>query len=105
MPENKPNEYWIEQLKEKREKINAISPSFCSAKWLQTTLYLQNGYNHSCHHPSPHKIPIKEVQENPAALHNSNYKKQQRIKMLNGERPKECDYCWRIEDQLSLIHI
>ena len=99
MSENKPNEYWIEQLKEKREKINAISPSFCSAKWLQTTLYLQNGYNHSCHHPSPHKIPIKEVQENPAALHNSNYKKQQRIKMLNGERPKECDYCWRIEDQ------
>ncbi|MBR20734.1 MAG: hypothetical protein CMA64_11430 [Euryarchaeota archaeon] len=93
------NEYWIEQLKQKREKINQISPSFCSAKWLQTTLYLQNGYNHSCHHPSPHKIPVEEVLENPAALHNSKYKKQQRIKMLNGERPKECDYCWRIEDQ------
>ena len=99
MPENKPNEYWIEQLKEKREKINQISPSFCSAKWLQTTLYLQNGYNHSCHHPSPHKIPVEEVLENPAALHNSKYKKQQRIKMLNGERPSECDYCWKIEDQ------
>ena len=99
MTENKPNEYWIEQLKQKREKINAISPSFCSAKWLQTTLYLQNGYNHSCHHPSPHKIPVKEVLENPAALHNSNYKKEQRVKMLNGVRPKECDYCWKIEDQ------
>tara|TARA_B100000900_G_scaffold119582_1_gene100911 strand:- start:27709 stop:29097 length:1389 start_codon:yes stop_codon:yes gene_type:complete len=99
MAENKPNEYWIEQLKQKREKINDISPSFCSAKWLQTTLYLQNGYNHSCHHPSPHKIPVKEVLENPAALHNSNYKKEQRVKMLNGVRPKECDYCWRIEDQ------
>ena len=96
---SKPNEFWIEQLKQKREKINQISPSFCSAKWLQTTLYLQNGYNHSCHHPSPHKIPVEEVLENPAALHNSKYKKQQRIKMLNGERPKECDYCWRIEDQ------
>ena len=99
MAENKPNEFWIEQLKQKRKKINEISPSFCSAKWLQTTLYLQNGYNHSCHHPSPHKIPVEEVLENPAALHNSKYKKQQRIKMLNGERPKECDYCWRIEDQ------
>ena len=96
---SKPNEFWIEQLKQKREKINQISPSFCSAKWLQTTLYLQNGYNHSCHHPSPHKIPVEEVLENPAALHNSKYKKQQRIKMLNGERPSECDYCWRIEDQ------
>ena len=97
MPQS--NEYWIEQLKEKRIKINNISPSFCSAKWLQTTLYLQNGYNHSCHHPSPHKIPVQEVLDNPAALHNSNFKKQQRIKMLNGERPSECDYCWRIEDQ------
>ena len=93
------NEHWIEVLKEKRIKINEISPSFCSAKWLQTTLYLQNGYNHSCHHPSPHKIPVQEVLDNPAALHNSNFKKQQRIKMLNGERPSECDYCWRIEDQ------
>lgn len=93
------NEHWIEVLKEKRIKINDISPSFCSAKWLQTTLMLQNGYNHSCHHPSPHKIPVAEVKENPAALHNSNYKKQQRIKMINGERPRECDYCWRIEDQ------
>ena len=93
------NEHWIEVLKEKRIKINDISPSFCSAKWLQTTLMLQNGYNHSCHHPSPHKIPVAEVTQNPAALHNSNFKKQQRIKMINGERPSECDYCWRIEDQ------
>ena len=93
------NEHWIEVLKEKRIKINEISPSFCSAKWLQTTLMLQNGYNHSCHHPSPHKIPVAEVVQNPAALHNSNFKKQQRIKMINGERPSECDYCWRIEDQ------
>lgn len=85
-------------LKEKREKINAVSPSFCTAKWLQTTLYLQNGYNHSCHHPSPHKIPLEEIENDPAALHNSKFKKQQRKKMLAGERPSECDYCWKIED-------
>ena len=95
---SKTNEHWIEVLKEKRIKINDISPSFCSAKWLQTTLYLQNGYNHSCHHPSPHKIPIEEVEQNPAALHNSKYKKEQRKKMIEGERPRECDYCWKIED-------
>lgn len=59
---------------------------------------MQNGYNHSCHHPSPHKISIEEVEANPAALHNSNFKKQQRAKMLKGERPSECDYCWNIED-------
>jgi pyruvate-formate lyase-activating enzyme len=92
------NEQKIFVLKDKRDKINLISPSFCTAKWLQTTLYLQNGYNHSCHHPSPHKIPIEEVKNNPAALHNSRYKKKQREMMLAGQRPAECDYCWKIED-------
>ena len=92
------NEQQIAILEEKRKKINEISPSFCAAKWLQTTLYLQNGYNHSCHHPSPHKIPEEEVIKNPAALHNSSFKKEQRKKMLKGDRPSECDYCWKIED-------
>lgn len=92
------NEDRIRILEEKREKINSVSCSFCTAKWLQTTLYLQNGYNHSCHHPAPHKIPLEEVLADPAALHNSKFKKQQRIKMINGERPAECDYCWKIED-------
>lgn len=92
------NEQKIFILKQKREKINSVSPSFCTAKWLQTTLYLQNGYNHSCHHPSPHKIPLEEIEKDPSALHNSNFKKSQRALMLNGERPHECDYCWKIED-------
>lgn len=95
---NTTNENRIIVLEERRDVINQVSPSFCSAKWLQTTLYLQTGFNHSCHHPSPHKIPEAEVLENPAALHNSKFKKEQRKKMLDGERPKECDYCWNIED-------
>lgn len=82
----------------RRDRMNQVSPSFCTAKWLQTTLYLQTGFNHSCHHPSPHKIPEEEVIANPAALHNSYYKKEQRAKMLKGERPDECGYCWNIED-------
>lgn len=92
------NEQKIQILKNKRDLINSVSPCFCTAKWLQTTLYLQNGYNHSCHHPAPHKIPLEEVLKDPAALHNSSFKKIQRTKMLNGERPEECKYCWNIED-------
>ena len=92
------NEDKIAILEDKRNKINNVSCSFCKAKWLQTTLMLQNGYNHSCHHPAPHKIPLEEVEADPAALHNSQYKKEQRSKMLNGERPSECNYCWKIED-------
>jgi len=92
------NEHKIQVLKDKRDLINNVSCSFCTAKWLQTTLYLQNGYNHSCHHPSPHKIPVDEVVIDSSALHNSSYKKKQRELMLAGERPGECDYCWNIED-------
>ena len=92
------NEQRIQILKDKRDLINKVSPSFCTAKWLQTTLMLQNGYNHSCHHPSPHKIPLGELAADPRALFNSQHKKQQRQLMLAGERPQECDYCWNIED-------
>jgi organic radical activating enzyme len=92
------NEQKIQILKDKRDLINSVSHSFCTAKWLQTTLYLQNGFNHSCHHPAPHKIPIDEVLQDPNALHNSNYKKSQRQLMLKGIRPQECSYCWNTED-------
>jgi hypothetical protein len=86
------------KLNETAFKLNNVSESFCLAKWYQLTLYLQNGFNHSCHHPGPHKIPVDEVLADPAALHNSNYKKQQRKLMLEGQRPSECEYCWNIED-------
>jgi len=92
------NEQRIKILEEKREKINNVSCSFCTAKWLQTTLLLQNGYNHSCHHPAPHKIPLHEIKADPAALHNSRHKKKMRKMMLEGNRPSECGYCWKIED-------
>ena len=88
-----------DELNETRDLLNSISPSFCLAKWLQHTLYLQNGMNHSCHHPPTHKIPVEEVLANPKALHNTKHKKERMKQMLDGERPKECDYCWRVEDQ------
>jgi organic radical activating enzyme len=88
-----------DELNETRDLLNSISPSFCLAKWLQHTLYLQNGMNHSCHHPPTHKIPVEEVKANYKALHNTQHKKERMKQMLDGERPKECDYCWRVEDQ------
>jgi organic radical activating enzyme len=81
-----------------RDQLNEISPSFCVAKWKQVTMHLQTGMTHSCHHPSPHKIPLAELAENPSALHNTKFKKLQRKAMLEGDRPAECDYCWRVED-------
>jgi hypothetical protein len=82
----------------KKEKLDPVSCSFCVAKWKQVTLHLHTGQTHSCHHPVPHKIPVEELDGNPSALHNTKFKKLQRKQMLEGDRPKECDYCWRVED-------
>ena len=81
-----------------QRKLNNIGPGLCMAKWTQSTIHLGQGLTHSCHHPDPHHIPIEEIEINPAALHNTAYKKSVRKEMLEGKRPKECDYCWRIED-------
>lgn len=81
-----------------KDKINSVSPSFCLAKWKQVTLHLQTGHNHSCHHPTTHKIGLDEIAKSPSALHNTVYKKKQRKQMLEGLRPKECEYCWKVED-------
>ena len=53
----------LENLNRVRDDLNQISPSFCLAKWLQHTLYLQTGMNHSCHHPPVHKIPVSEIEK------------------------------------------
>jgi organic radical activating enzyme len=85
-------------VKKVRDRLNAVSPSFCTQKWLHETLYLHTGDNHSCYHPRPHHIGIDEITNDPSALHNTQWKKEQRKKMLEGERPQECYYCWNIED-------
>ena len=84
-----------------RDKLNKTGPGFCLAKWTQVTMHLGTGMTHSCHHPVAHKIPLEELKDNPGALHNTKHKKQARKEMLNGERPSECDFCWRIEDNTN----
>jgi hypothetical protein len=87
-----------ERLKKTFEIVNAISPSFCAAKWYNASIWLSNGRTASCHHPPAHYIPTKELLKDPSALHNTEFKKEQRRKMLSGERPEECGYCWKVED-------
>ena len=81
-----------------RDKLNAVGPGMCLAKWSQLTLHLQNGHNHSCHHPNTHLVPLEEIAQDPSALHNTNFKKLARKEMMTGSRPEECHYCWNVED-------
>lgn len=89
---------YVNLLAKTKEKLDKVSPTYCVAKWQQVTIHLPNGHTHSCHHPGTHLVPLDELKSNPSALHNTNFKKSLRKLMLEGERPSECDYCWRVED-------
>jgi organic radical activating enzyme len=88
----------MRSLNSTKQAIDSISDSFCAAKWYNATIWLSNGRTASCHHPIAHSIPIDAIQKDASALHNTEYKKEQRRLMLAGERPTECSYCWRVED-------
>jgi len=89
---------YIEHVKNTRDRLNKVGPGFCLMKWLNETLYLHTGDNHSCYHPRPHNIPLDELEKDCSALHNTKFKKKQRKIMLEGGMPKECYYCWNIEN-------
>lgn len=89
---------------DKIARVNGVSSCFCLAKWTQVTLDLLHGTNHSCHHPKRHLIDVDAIKKNPAALHNTAFKKEVRGQMLAGNRPKECSYCWNIEDTSGNHH-
>ena len=74
--------------------MEEISPTFCMAKWHHTTIYLQTGETHSCYHPAPHAIPLKEIMINPNALHNT----QQKISERAVNEFKDFDNCLEIRD-------
>jgi organic radical activating enzyme len=88
---------------------NEAGPSFCLAKFHHVTMYLQTGETHSCYHPAPHLVPLDELATNPSALHNTKFKKEERLMMLKGDKPEGCQYCWNIEamgdDYISDRHI
>lgn len=88
----------VELWRKVKGRLEKVSPSMCLAKWKQSTIYLHTGFTHSCHHPISHKVSAEDVQTNPILLHNTPEKMEFRQQMLDGKRPSECDYCWRVED-------
>lgn len=83
---------------EVKQKLDLISPTMCMAKWNQVSLHLPTGMTNSCYHPPLHPMDSEQVKANPARLHNTDEKIDQRKKMIAGERPTGCSYCWKLED-------
>lgn len=94
---NEKSSYTIRVVKAGEENAK-VSPTFCLAKWKNVSMNLTAGFTHSCYHPPEHKIPLSEIKVNHTALHNTEEKKKERAKMMAGERPDGCSYCWKIED-------
>jgi organic radical activating enzyme len=88
----------MNDLEFRKQVLDTKSASFCAAKWYNATIWLGSGMTTSCHHPPAHRVDINAVKINPKLLHNTNQKKDDRRKMLAGERPVGCEYCWKIED-------
>ena len=89
---------YMSAAEQAKQKLDAVSPCMCLAKWQQTSLHLTTGMTNSCYHPPLHPIDKNKIKTNPSALHNTAEKKQQRQQMINGERPEGCSYCWHMED-------
>lgn len=89
-------------LSSAEEMHASLGPAMCLAKWKQVSLHLTTGQTNSCYHPPLHSIDASLLADNPSALHNTPYKKEQRKIMLKQERPSECGYCWAMEDNGKL---
>ena len=91
----------MNDLEFKHQVLDTKSASFCAAKWYNATIWLGSGMTTSCHHPPAHLVDKDKVSINPGLLHNTDQKKEDRRKMIAGERPAGCEYCWKIEDMGS----
>lgn len=89
----------INKMKQwKIENLDSKSPSFCGSKWYNSSLWLSQGWTTSCHHNPPHPIDPEAIKTNPMAMHNTPIKKQEREMMQQGLKPKNCQFCWVMEE-------
>ena len=91
----------MNDLEFKQQVLDTKSASFCAAKWYNATIWLGSGMTTSCHHPPAHLVDVSMLSANPRLLHNTDQKKDDRRRMIAGERPSGCEYCWKIEDMGS----
>jgi hypothetical protein len=81
-----------------KEKLDKISVSFCTVKWKHATMNLGSGAVKSCCH-----LPFRKVElENNLSglqLHDTATDRAERQQMLQGQKPKDCEYCWWMESQ------
>lgn len=82
----KPNE--LKSIKD------STSQTICLAKFHESTIWLYESKIASCHH-TPFLLTGNDV----ITFYNPPGRRIQQDSMLNGNKPSECNYCWKLEDQ------
>jgi len=81
-----------------KEILNNIkkntSNTICLAKFHEATIWLYASKLAGCHH-----TPMVTPGESLVTFFNPTDKRDQQNRMLSGEKPSECNYCWNLEDQ------
>jgi len=70
------------------------SNTLCLAKFHEATIWLYSSKIASCHH-----TPMVTPGESLVTFFNPADKRDQQNRMLLGEKPEECNYCWNLEEQ------
>jgi organic radical activating enzyme len=83
------------KIKTITEKLDQVSDSFCLVRWKHATINLATGTSKSCCHHEFKKIAKTDMG---FQLHDNLEEQELRAKMLKGEKTKDCQYCWWIED-------
>jgi len=78
------------------EILDSVSPTFCTAKWLQPTLNLNTGTAASCCLGTFHPIKAEGIKDEPHRLVNPEAVYQDRKELLTGVKSKSCMVCLKI---------
>jgi pyruvate-formate lyase-activating enzyme len=70
------------------------SQTLCLAKFHESTIWLYESKIASCHH-----TPFLLTGNDTLTFYNPEGRRQQQAAMLTGNKPDECNYCWKLEAQ------
>jgi len=76
------------------ELKNNTSQTICLAKFHESTIWLYESKIASCHH-TPFLLTGKDT----LTFYNPEGRRKQQESMLSGNKPEECNYCWKLEAQ------
>lgn len=82
------NKLSLSELKDK------TSQTICLAKFHESTIWLYESKIASCHH-----TPFLLTGNDTLTFYNPEGRRQQQESMLSGNKPDECNYCWKLEAQ------